>query len=121
MMKHLSRKQVGTKGEQAAQRYLIEQGYRILHTNWRVPTGEIDIVAQIAGVLVFVEVRTRRRNSAFGTAPESVDVRKQIQIRRTAEKYLHFHHVADALVRFDVIAIEYDQSGMHIEHIEHAF
>lgn len=121
-MRNETKKQVGDRGERVAQNYLLQNGYRIIHVNWRVRTGEIDIVAEKEDVIVFVEVRTRKRQSAFGSAQESIDFRKQEKIRRTAEKFLFLNGRLDASARFDVIAIEYDESGgHHLEHIEQAF
>ena len=115
------RKEVGASGEKWARQYLQRAGYRILHTNWRGKSGEIDLIVQKSDKLVFVEVRTRRRGSAFGLAKESVDHRKQTKIRRTAELYLAKHDLSETLVQFDVIAVEYDEHDVQIEHIEQAF
>ena len=46
----------GKIGEKLAKEYLISQGYKILHTNWRIMRYEVDIIAQKDDVLVFCEV-----------------------------------------------------------------
>ncbi|AZN40838.1 YraN family protein [Paenibacillus albus] len=100
-----SRQSIGKFGEEEAARYLIEQGYQVLARNWRCRSGELDIVAQSEGTLVVIEVRTRRQGGRFGTAAESVDFRKQHQVRATAEVYLSLQKLHGQPVRFDVIAI----------------
>ncbi|HEV8633257.1 MAG TPA: YraN family protein [Chloroflexota bacterium] len=94
---------IGRLGERAAVAYLQSRGYRILATNWRTRFGEIDVVAEQGGTLVFVEVRTRR-TGGFGTAAESVDGRKQRQLVLMAQQYLQ-RHAPTAPARIDVITV----------------
>ncbi|MBA2937855.1 YraN family protein [Paenibacillus sp. CGMCC 1.16610] len=118
-----NRKQLGKLGEDAAEAFLISKDYRILERNWRCRTGELDIVAEQAGTLVFIEVRTRRSTGRFGIAKESVDVRKQMKVKETAQFYLHRFQKYNNSVRFDVIAVEISLDGAttQIEHIQGAF
>ena len=55
----------GRAGEAAAAALLRRSGYKIIERNFRVREGEIDIVAEHSGDLVFVEVKARR-SGAFG-------------------------------------------------------
>ncbi|OPH61693.1 YraN family protein [Paenibacillus ferrarius] len=118
-----TRKQLGKFGEDAAEAFLIQQNYRILARNWRCRTGELDLIAEKDDVLIFVEVRTRRKSNHFGTAKESVDYRKQRKVRETAQFYLHRFQQHERSVRFDVITIEMsaDAEAPRVEHIEGAF
>lgn len=118
-----NRKQKGARAEEAAASFLLEQGYRIVERNWRNRTGEIDIIADDKGTLVFVEVRSRSGTSTFGTPSESVNQRKITQVRNTAEQYLHYRKSYDVPIRFDVVAVilNPDISVASIEHIEQAF
>lgn len=111
---------LGRSGEEAAARYLCAQGYRIVSRNLRTPVGEIDIIAQKAKFLIFIEVKTRR-SLAFGTPQEAVGPRKQRQIIRSAQWYLSDSQNRSLQPRFDVIAILYLSSGPQIEHIVNAF
>ena len=113
---------VGRRGEEAACAYLAERGYRILDRNWRCRLGEIDIVAEQGGIIVFVEVRTRT-GSRFGTGAESVGMRKQRRLRAVSAAYLAWHGWSMREVRFDVIAIEADPAAetLVVEHIAGAF
>nr|WP_090816502.1 YraN family protein [Paenibacillus sp. yr247] len=117
------RKQLGKLGEDLAETFLSENEHRIVARNWRCRTGELDIIAEQANTLIFVEVRTRRPSGRFGTAKESVDIRKQVKVRETAQFYLHRYQKYEQSIRFDVITVEVSMDGAvpHIEHIKGAF
>lgn len=117
------RKATGRLGEELAASALMNNGYQIIVRNWRCRTGEIDIVAEQDGKLIFIEVRTRKTSGRFGTAKESIDYRKQKQVRDTAQVYLHQHHQHARAIRFDVITVElkYNLELMHLEHMIAAF
>ena len=52
---------LGKNGEELAVEYLKKQGYKIIETNKRFSKlCEIDIIAQDAQELVFIEVKTRK-------------------------------------------------------------
>lgn len=96
---------VGADYEKKACDYLQQKGVRILEQNFRVRQGEIDIVANDKGTLVFAEVKYRK-GKASGTPEEAVHIRKQIQICKVALFYLSFHHLPISTpCRFDVLAI----------------
>ena len=59
------RRDLGAWGEQHAADYLTCQGYAILGRNVHSSYGEIDLIAQHQGVVVFVEVKTRA-STRFG-------------------------------------------------------
>lgn len=124
-----TRRSIGVFGEAIAFEYLLEQGYAILDRNWRCRTGELDIVARLGTSIIIVEVRTRRASGRFGTAVESVDFRKQLQVRSTAEVYLSMNKLHGSQIRFDVIAITLTQieteparyEVVELKHIDSAF
>jgi putative endonuclease len=118
-----TRKQIGSAGETMAAEYLLQKGYEIIVRNWRCRTGELDIVAGQDDMLVIVEVRTRRKIGRYGLAKESVNARKQIQVRETAQFYVHRYKLYDHKIRFDVISIDMDadEKKLQLEHIQGAF
>ncbi|MCA0754019.1 YraN family protein [Paenibacillus sp. N4] len=119
-----SRKLTGKIGEDAACRYLEQAGYTVEERNWRCRSGEIDLIAYRDDRLIFVEVRTRRAGGRFGTAAESVNRRKQQQVRETALVYLRSTGKAGVPVRFDVVAVQLSAAGdtvLECRHYEHAF
>ena len=60
---------LGRCGEEAAALFLVAQGYSIVARNLRTPVGEIDIIAQKAQTLIFVEVKTRPVSYTHLTLP----------------------------------------------------
>jgi putative endonuclease len=78
---------IGEEAEQAALRYLEQEGLRLVETNYRCKGGEIDLIMQDKSCLVFVEVRYRSGNR-HGSALDSIDQHKQRRITLAAEHYL---------------------------------
>ena len=74
-------------GEDAAVEALRRRGYRVLARNVRLRRGELDVVAEEGGDLVFVEVKSRR-SVAYGTPAEAVGFQKQRTLVRLAAAYL---------------------------------
>ena len=98
------RQAVGTLGEQAACSALESQGYRVVHRNYRVRGGELDIVCERNGTLVFCEVKTRT-SSQFGLPEEAVTIAKRRRLRRLALEYLQREGRRARTLRFDVISV----------------
>jgi putative endonuclease len=97
--------EIGRRAELIARDYLESRGLRTLATNFRSRWGEIDLVMRDADCVVFVEVRFRR-SSAWGSALESVDARKQARITRCALHYIDRHpSLAARAQRFDVVSV----------------
>jgi len=108
-------------GEDIAATYLAGRGWRVVGRNVRCGrAGELDIVAERAGILAFVEVKTRR-GDAFGTPGEAVTWRKQQRIRALARAYLARVHPRAAAIRFDVIEVRALPFGHRVTHLEGAF
>jgi putative endonuclease len=63
--------ETGKKGEVLAVSYLQEQGFTVLHCNWRYSHYEIDVIATRQEMLHFIEVKTRQ-SLAWGQPEESV-------------------------------------------------
>ena len=78
---------IGSEGERAAAEFLEARGYRILERNYRTRLGEIDLVADEGGTLVFVEVKVRR-NDRFGGPAAAITSAKQARIARLAQQYM---------------------------------
>jgi putative endonuclease len=97
--------ELGRQGEEWATRYLVQQGYRILHRNWRYSRYEIDILALKDGILHVVEVKLRT-NSRFGPPEEQVTKKKFRALCLGAEAFL-FQHPQYNRVQFDILAIRF--------------
>jgi putative endonuclease len=115
----LIRKMLGKAGEDRAARFLAKQGYKILERNYRVPSGEIDLIALHQGEVVFVEVKTRT-SDAFGAPELAVTPRKQRQMVKAALGYIKYKKLHQVPCRFDVVAIN-EASEKEIELIQNAF
>ncbi len=96
---------LGRGGERAALILLLVKGYRLRHRNWRGPAGELDLVVERGGLLVFVEVKTRS-SELYGGALEAFDRDKRLAVARTAAAYLSRFSLWDRPCRFDLVAIE---------------
>lgn len=111
----------GSDAEAAARQFLESRGLRLLAQNYRCRLGEIDLVMQDAGTLVFVEVRARADNR-HGGAAASVGTHKQRRLALAARHYLMTHPRAAALpARFDVVAISGPDGENAVEWIRAAF
>ena len=110
----------GAKGEDIASRELVKSGYRIVGKNFHGKSGEIDIIAEKDGVLVFVEVKLRR-NLSKGLPREAVTLKKQERIIKTAEEYIYEKNITDKDIRFDVAEVFCPDGNMYFNYIENAF
>ena len=119
----MSTKQDGDWGEALVEKYLSERGCRIVEREWRCRFGEIDLIAEQEGTLLFVEVKLRT-NLRYGMPRESVTAKKQEKLRSAALLYLSMHGL-DASSRFDVAEVYTDARhsarSTRIEYIENAF
>lgn len=112
---------IGKSGENIAVGYLIDRGYKIIQRNFRVPRGEIDIVAKDKDILVFVEVKNFSYRN-FYLPMYSISERKKRMIRRTAEEYLYRNDIMNNDCRFDFVFIYLDEKNeRRIELIKNAF
>ncbi len=113
---------LGRWGEAESAKYLRKKRYKIIAMNYKTRFGEIDIIAENKGCIIFVEVKLRK-SADFAEAHEFVTAKKQERIRTTAEIWLS-QNDTDKCVRFDVIEI-YAPNGANgeykINHIEEAF
>lgn len=101
---------LGRRGEQLAAEHLARWGYRLVETNARTASGEIDLVALDGEVLALIEVRTRR-GRCFGTAEESITPAKQRKLREVAAEYYQAHPALSPSYRIDVVGIELTTAG----------
>ena len=115
------RHQFGQASEMQAEQFLVAKGYRILDRNVRTFLGELDLVAEDQGVVVFVEVKGRT-TEAFGGALLAVDHRKRVKLTKLAAQYLAQRHWSDKACRFDVVLVQGTSSEQgQMEHLQNAF
>ncbi len=121
--KRVSTHQRGKKAEELAAAFLRLKGYKIFEKNFRVPQGEIDLIAGRGVTVVFVEVKSRR-GKAQGTPLEAVSPHKVRRLSAAAAVYLAQNPDLPRTCRFDVVTIGPDKSWLglpKIRHFENAF
>lgn len=93
----------GARAEDLCADLMRAAGLRLIERNWRCRMGEIDLIAEEHGMLVFAEVRMRTR-PGFGGAGESVTAAKRARIMAAARHYLSRRR--EAPCRFDVFLVD---------------
>lgn len=106
MSRHID---LGKKGEEWAAGWLIREGFRILHRNWRQGRFEIDIIAQRGDVYHFIEVKCRHPNS-YGQPEAAVSRAKLRHMMQGATGWLTRLR-GPQRVQYDVLAITTGPAG----------
>ena len=111
----------GKRAEKYAGNWLKKHHHKILKLNFYSRWGEIDIIALDHDAICFIEVRYRKL-STHGTALDSVTVKKQQRIIKTAQAYLQQHLTyRDRPARFDVICMSGNLDKPDIDWYKGAF
>lgn len=114
------RRKTGIWGEILAVRYLRQAGYRILMTNFRAGTSEVDIIAKKGNLICLVEVKTRSPGAMLSPA-ENVDREKQRRMLGASSAVLRLY-APDADLRFDIAEVIFsDPKNYRINYIKNAF
>ena len=116
------RRWLGDYGEHVATDWLRARGCRILAKNYKGPhRGEVDIIARDGRLLLFVEVKTRRKDTKVRPL-DAVDKSKQALIERGANAWLKRLGTRNLPWRFDVIEVlvEEDEKPA-VNHVRNAF
>ena len=110
--------EIGHLGEDATCEYLLAHGYKIVERNWRLGNIEIDIIAENADYIVFVEVKTR--TSTYGdVSPEQyVDEHKRRFMTVAGNAYIKHNRINKSL-RFDISGILWNRSTNKAEEIHY--
>lgn len=112
---------LGDKGEKIAARLLRGKNYSILCRNFKVKSGEIDLIARDGENLVFIEVKTRRATTRSRPA-EGLSAKQKKRIYHAAQNYLRQIDNPNIIYRFDLIEIILSRFKIHeIRHWENNF
>lgn len=112
----ISTKQTGDTWEIIAIKYLQKHWYTILDTNfkfWRF--WEIDIVARIEDITIFIEVKYRN-NTLYWIPEEAITPYKLRKCKKTIEYYVVKNKLDFEKIRFDVIAIMKAENSYKVSH-----
>ena len=89
--------------EQVAARY-SRAGHRVLSRRWRCSAGEIDLVVEKGGEVVFVEVKSSR---TLARAAQSLGRRQIARLQRAAACFLGYLALGQlSPTRFDVALVD---------------
>lgn len=114
----MNNKEKGDLGEHIAKDYLLSKGAKILETNYKIKSGEIDIISKLDEDIVFIEVKSRT-NVKFGYPSEAVNYKKIKKITDVAKYYILKNNLYNTSIRFDVIEVYLKDKK--INHIVNAF
>lgn len=118
-----STNETGLWGERQAERFLRQQGCKILGRRVRIgDRDEIDLVARDGDALVFIEVKTRK-NESYGSPISVVDRRKKHALSRAAVRYLKAIKSPNVFFRFDVVEVigSIDDGDPKVRRVRDAF
>lgn len=107
---------LGAAGEDLAAAFLERHGMAVLERNWRCARGELDIVAEDAGQVVGVEVKTRT-GLGYGHPAEAVGPRKLGRLCVLTRLWCREKGRDGERARIDVVAIVLPPRGRPL--IEH--
>ena len=109
---------LGKWGEDRAAEFLQRMGYTIVARDWKSGHRDIDIIAMYDGMMVFVEVKTRR-NRSYIDPEEAVDYRKRRNLLAAINHYVKYNCVNQE-IRFDIITVvgTQDDATPEIDHLK---
>jgi len=108
----------GQTGEQIAADYLVEHGFKILHTNWQQGHKELDIVAEKNNVIHIVEVRSLS-SSRLQQPYQSIGKLKQRNLIAAADAYIQRYQLTQE-TQIDIISIVFNGAKHTLEYIPNA-
>jgi putative endonuclease len=102
----------GRLAESGAALLLRLKGFRILARGYKVPVGEIDLIARRGRLVLFVEVKARASADA---ANEALNTRQRRRIERAARWFLAQHpEIAACDLRYDLMLVTPWRWPIHI-------
>lgn len=111
---------LGHIGEEEATLFLAKNHYTILDRNTHIGHLEIDIVAEMWGEVIFVEVKTRS-NENYRLAIDAVTPIKKARLSEAAVSYLRLHGLECSPFRFDIITMIGTQPPFTVTHYKDAY
>ena len=113
------RSELGKAGEDIVAKKLEQNGFSILHKNYAQRYGEIDLIAGKGDLLLFVEVKMRKKTGY--ELEYLITPAKQKKIILVAKQYMAKYDIDDKVCRFDVALIEGTESNYNLKYIPNAF
>lgn len=116
----MNKREYGNRGEKRVCGYLESIGIKVKERNFNTRFGEIDIIAEDGDTIVFVEVKTRT-NLNYGYPAESVTLKKQQKLVKTAKEYVLRNNLTDWDFRFDIAEVIKLNNTYNVNLIKNAF
>jgi putative endonuclease len=106
----MSTSEFGAWAEDYVSQYLKNKSYSIIESNYRKKWGEIDIIAEKEGVLIFVEVKANKKE-VVGFEPENrVNPEKLRKMHRAIETFLaQKKYSPDQERQIDIVSLTLDR------------
>lgn len=114
------RQALGHLGEAIAARWFRVRGWRILARRFRAGRRDLDLIAELAGTVAFVEVKARS-GLGFGHPVEAVNLKKRKELARAALVWIDRHGRPGSAYRFDVLGVLIEGERVRVRHIPDAF
>ena len=102
----------GREAEAQAAQWLMQQGFEVVAERRKTKLGEIDLIARKTGLVIFVEVKWRKRASDLATA---IDERRLSRVAAAVEMVAHEYATAGEDIRIDVLLLAPGAKPHHIE------
>jgi putative endonuclease len=113
-------REAGALAEERVRQALEALGWRTLACNVVFRGGELDLVMDDAGTIVFVEIR-QRAGAGYGDAAASLGPGKCRRVRRAAALWLARAGRDCATVRFDAVLLDGPAATARLSHLRDAF
>lgn len=114
------RREAGREAEALAERFLAEQGYRVLERNYTTRRGEVDLICLEGEVTCFVEVRSRA-DERHGSPLETISLGKARRVVAAATDWAWRQGRLDSALRFDVVSVVRGEGAPRLELVRDAF
>lgn len=97
--------ELGASGEVLAAQFLMGRGFKIIERNYRLRSGEIDLIVTQGERLLFVEVKARRSFEEVSPL-ELIPRKKQIHLSKAAQHYLAKNRLWDRVASFALVVVD---------------
>lgn len=98
-------RELGQSGEEMAAQFLTARGFKVLARNYRLRSGEIDLIVTQGERLLFVEVKARRSFEEVSPL-ELIPRKKQIHLSKAAQHYLAKNRLWDRAASFALVVVD---------------
>ena len=102
----------GREAEAQAAQWLMQRGFEVVAERVRTKLGEIDLIARRPGLVVFVEVKWRKRPADLDLA---IDERRLARVAAAVEVVAHEYASDGEDLRIDVLLLAPGAKPRHIE------